>query len=98
MVMEQCTHCKNSNPQCRQSFVLYNQALYSVTKVVNNGNQKNKFFKEKEDKREYGFNIECNKFEDCERKEVKSKKSIKFEPHYFIEDKEVTEEEFENYD
>ena len=97
MVVEQCVNCKHSNPQCRQSFVLYLKTLLAITDLVNDGNKDSKFFKEKEDKREYSFNIECNKFENCDRKEIQSKKSIKFEPHYFIEDKEVTEEEFENY-
>ena len=60
MVVKQCLNCKNSNPQCRQSFVLYLRTLLAITDMVNDGNKDSKFFKENQ--REYNFDIKCNKY------------------------------------
>lgn len=62
MVMQQCLKCKNSNPQCRQSFVVYYGALNMITELVNDGNRDSKFFKEKENQRHYDFIINCSHF------------------------------------
>lgn len=50
MVMEQCLKCKNSNPQCQQSFVLYYNALNTATQMVNDGNKDSRFFQKKNKK------------------------------------------------
>ena len=63
MTMSQCRKCKNSNPQCRQSFVLYYLALQSITTLANDGNMDSKFFKERENQREYTFDIKCSHYE-----------------------------------
>lgn len=60
MIVEQCLNCKNSNPQCRQSFALYSIALLAITGLVNDGNKDSKFFRENQ--REYNFDIKCNKY------------------------------------
>ena len=60
MVVEQCLNCKNSNPQCRQSFALYSIALLAITGLVNDGNKDSKFFRENQ--RKYDFDIKCNKY------------------------------------
>ena len=61
MTMTQCTKCKNSNPQCRLSFVLYYESLNSITAIANNGNRSSRFFKE--NPREYTFDIKCSHYE-----------------------------------
>ena len=63
MTMSQCKKCKNSNPQCRQSLVLYYMALQTVTTLANDGNMDSKFFKERENQREYTFDIKCSHYE-----------------------------------
>ena len=63
MTMSQCKKCKNSNPQCRQSLVLYYMALQTVTTLANDGNMDSKFFKERENQREYTFDIKCSDYE-----------------------------------
>lgn len=69
MVVEQCLRCKNSNPQCRQSFILYFCALNTATQMVNDGNKDSKFFPKEEQKREYDFEIKCSHYEEKEKKE-----------------------------
>lgn len=61
MVMTQCIKCKNSNPQCRESFVYYFSALNAITQLVNDGNRDSRFFKE--NPRFYDFEIKCTQFE-----------------------------------
>ena len=61
MTMTQCRKCKNSNPQCRQSFVLYFLALNAVNELARDANQDSKFFKN--DPREYSFDVQCSHFE-----------------------------------
>lgn len=63
MTMSQCINCKNSNPQCRQSFVLYYMTLQSVTSIANDGNMDSRFFKERKDQREYTFDVKCSHYE-----------------------------------
>ena len=62
MVMEQCLRCKNSNPQCKESFVLYFRAMNVIAQLANDGNEDSKFFKEKEDKRYFTFEVNCSHF------------------------------------
>lgn len=62
MVVKQCIYCENSNPQCKQSFVLYLGALNTITQLVNDGNKDSKFFKDKEKQRYYDFEIKCSHF------------------------------------
>lgn len=64
MVMQQCLHCKNTNAQCRQSFVLYYMALKNTTELANDGNRDSKFFKDKSNKREFNFDVYCSKYID----------------------------------
>lgn len=63
MVMVQCTKCKNSNPQCRENFVLYFSAVNMATQLANNANENSRFFKEKENQRHYTFEVKCSHFE-----------------------------------
>lgn len=67
MVMTQCLHCKNSNPQCRESFVIYYESLNCITQLVNDGNRDSRFFKKDFSVREYGFDIKCSKYEEVEK-------------------------------
>lgn len=61
MTMTQCMKCKNSNPQCRQSFVLYYCALNAITELTMDANHDSRFFKD--DPRRYSFEIKCSHFE-----------------------------------
>lgn len=63
MTMIQCMKCKNTNPQCRQSFVLYYSALCAITEAVNDGNRDSRYF-QKDNTRRYGFiDVKCSHFE-----------------------------------
>ena len=61
MTMTQCIKCKNSNPQCRESFVLYYCALSAVNELAMDANRDSRFFKD--NPREYSFEIKCSHFE-----------------------------------
>ena len=63
MTMTQCIKCKNSNPKCRESFMLYYSALSVISQLADCGNRDSKFFKDKEDKRCYSFNVKCSHYE-----------------------------------
>jgi hypothetical protein len=38
-------------------------SLQNITEMVNDGNRDSKFFKERENKREYSFDIKCSHYE-----------------------------------
>lgn len=63
MVMKQCLYCKNTNAQCRQSFVMYNMALFNITELVNDGNRDSRFFNDRNKQRRYDYEIKCSHFE-----------------------------------
>lgn len=62
MVVKQCLNCKNTNAQCRQSFVLYSLSLANITDLVNDGNRDSRFFNDS-NKRHYDYEIKCSHFE-----------------------------------
>lgn len=74
MVVKQCINCKNSNPQCRKNFTLYLGAVNAITSISNDSNYNNHvFFKNKEEKRFFDFELKCSHYIPKENNQIDNK-------------------------